>query len=108
MVNHAVLQHNVIPRVLALALSRVLHVNDLKRVKLLKLALAFIILLAAQLVVAPLLVEVEQQPRQFLLCYGLRQCLLAQVINSPVVRHERAVGEPFGLALPEVGKHFGV
>ena len=108
MVHHAVLQHDVIPRVLALTLSRVPHVDYLEGVKLLKLALVFIILLAAQLVVAPLLVEVQQQPRQFLFADGLRQCLLAQVVDSPVVRHERAVSEPCTLVQPEVGKHFGV
>ena len=107
-VHHAVLQHDVIPRVLALALSRVPHVDYLEGVKLLKLAFVFVLLLAAQLVVASLLVEVQQQPCQFLFVDGLRKGLLAQVVNSPVVRHERAAGEPFGLVEPEVGKHFGV
>ena len=64
-----------------------------------------VVILATQLIVAALLIEVKEYPCQFLFGDGFEQCLLTQVIERPVVRNLLVIGHQFGLLYLEIGQH---
>ena len=102
---HSVFEHDIVPRVLTLLVARVHYVNNLKGIVLLFFCVVRFRFFATRLVVAALLVEVEEYPCQLLTADSLVQGLAPQIIYGPVVGYLHASLHHVGMLLPEYLQH---